>query len=414
MSKEQKNIIVPKLRFPEFRDDGNWQEKVLVDIADKIQDGTHFSPQKFYQSGFLYITSKNVKDGYIELSNAQFISKEDHEEIYKRCDVKKGDVLLTKDGTIGQCCVNELTEQFSLLSSVAFIRLKPNFSNYFLYHLFVSPTGQKEIESQIAGQALTRITLTKINNFHFYFPSFQEQQKIADCLSSLDDLITAENQKLEALQVHRKGLMQQLFPAEGESVPKRRFKEFEGSGEWELASLCGNDIAMFVNEKMLLEELMLESYVSTENMLPDYAGVIISSKLPASGSVTRFKSGDVLLSNIRPYLKKVWFADIDGGASNDVVVIRAGSKINASFLSVHLKNDSFINYIMKGAEGVKMPRGDKDLIKEYPITFPKKEEQQKIAHCLSSVDELITEQAEKIEELKRHKKGLMQGLFPVV
>lgn len=208
----QEGEKVPKYRFEEFEKDGEWVEHRLEDISIKIQDGTHFSPKSSDQGDFLYITSKNVKDGYIELSTAQFISKEDHENIYKRCDVKLGDVLLTKDGTIGQACVNEMTIPFSLLSSVAFIRLKSSFSNYFLYHLLISHIGQKEIESQIAGQALKRITLTKINNFCFSFPKIKEQQKIASCLSSLDALITAQAEKIEQLKLHKKGLMQGLFP----------------------------------------------------------------------------------------------------------------------------------------------------------------------------------------------------------
>lgn len=208
----QEGEKVPKYRFKEFEKEGEWVEKKLEDISIKIQDGTHFSPETFDKGDFLYITSKNVKNGYLDLSNSQFISKENHEAIYKRCDVKEGDILLTKDGTIGQSCVNNLTIPFSLLSSVAFIRLKSNFSNYFLYHLFVSPIGQSKIESQIAGQALKRITLSKINNFNFLFPSLKEQKKIASCLSSLDELIMAETEKIGLLKLHKKGLMQGLFP----------------------------------------------------------------------------------------------------------------------------------------------------------------------------------------------------------
>ncbi|MDO9140973.1 MAG: restriction endonuclease subunit S, partial [Methylobacter sp.] len=199
----------PKIRFKGFS--GEWEEKGLEEISVKIQDGTHFSPKSFDTEDFLYITSKNVKNGYIELSKAQFISKEEHDNIYKRCDVKQGDVLLTKDGTIGQACVNELSIPFSLLSSVAFIRLNPNFSNYFLYHLLVSQIGQKEIESQIAGQALKRITLTKINNFSFDFPSHQEQQKIASCLSALDALITQHQAQLKKLSNIKQACLEKMF-----------------------------------------------------------------------------------------------------------------------------------------------------------------------------------------------------------
>lgn len=195
-------------------------------------------------------------------------------------------------------------------------------------------------------------------------------------------------------------------------VPKLRFPEFRDAGEWEASALGEKGISIFVKERIPVEELKLSIYVSTENLLPDYAGVTTASKLPPNGSCTRFKKGDVLISNIRPYLKKVWAANIDGASSNDVIAIRAESKISPSFLTFLLKNDEFINYIMKGVKGVKMPRGDISLMKEYPVAFPNIEEQQKIADCLSSIDDLITEQSQKVEVLKKHKKGLMQQLFP--
>jgi type I restriction enzyme S subunit len=222
---KQRNI--PELRFPEF--EGEWEKKKLGEVAEKITDGTHFSPKSFDHGEFLYITSKNVKDGYMELSNAQYISYEDHTNIYKRCDVKKGDILLTKDGTIGQSCINELEIEFSLLSSVAFIRTLSNYSNYFIYQLIVSDIGQREIESQIAGQALRRITLQKINNFEFHFPSLPEQSKIATFLTAVDEKLQALKKKKSLLEVYKKGVMQKLFSQE------LRFKREDGKkfGDWE-------------------------------------------------------------------------------------------------------------------------------------------------------------------------------------
>jgi type I restriction enzyme S subunit len=195
-------------------------------------------------------------------------------------------------------------------------------------------------------------------------------------------------------------------------TPKVRFPEFRDAGDWEEKTLGDKEIALFVKEKMPFEKLTLESYISTENLLPDYAGTTTASKLPPSGSFTKFKSGDILISNIRPYLKKVWVADKVGAASNDVIVIRGGAAVSETFLSFLLKNDSFINYVMEGAKGLKMPRGDKSLMEEYRIVFPNKPEQQKIASTLTSLDDLITAQSEKIKALQAHKKGLMQQLFP--
>jgi type I restriction enzyme, S subunit len=193
-------------------------------------------------------------------------------------------------------------------------------------------------------------------------------------------------------------------------VPKLRFPEFHGAEGWD-ADALGN-VADFVNEKILLERVALENYVSTENILQEYGGVARASKLPITGSVTRYRPNDTLVSNIRPYLKKVWVADKEGGASNDVIVIRAKQRLLTHYFSCLLKNDAFIDYVMTGAKGVKMPRGDVGSMKAYPTFYPSKPEQQKIAECLSSMDELMAAQARKVDALKTHKKGLMQELFP--
>lgn len=195
-----------------------------------------------------------------------------------------------------------------------------------------------------------------------------------------------------------------------ELTPRLRFPEFREAAGWQEA-LLGN-VARLVNDRIRISEVPLDHYVSTENLLPDYAGVGSASKLPEIDSVIQYQAGDVLVSNIRPYLKKVWYSNRSGGASNDVLVIRARDSLLSDYLSYLLRNDAFIAFVMSGAKGVKMPRGDIATIKGYPLAYPSPAEQQKIADCLSSVDELITAQTQKLEALKTHKKGLMQNLFP--
>ncbi|MCC6922037.1 MAG: restriction endonuclease subunit S [Nitrosomonas sp.] len=207
---------LPKLRFPEFRDAREWEEKRLGDVCEKIMDGTHFSPKSKFGPR-LYLTSKNIQNGAIDLSNTSYISEEEHRQIYERCSVKKNDVLLTKDGAnTGNCALNNLDFEFSLLSSVAVLRGNPlHLDQKFLYQLVLADRTQKAIRESMSGQAITRITLEKIGNYSIPITSIAEQQKIADCLSSIDDLITAQTKKLATLKAHKKGLMQQLFPSLG-------------------------------------------------------------------------------------------------------------------------------------------------------------------------------------------------------
>ncbi len=191
-------------------------------------------------------------------------------------------------------------------------------------------------------------------------------------------------------------------------VPRLRFPEFDGT----LSALPLAAVADFASEKISVEEITSEQYVSTENLLPDFGGMNPAVKLPSVSSVTSFRPNDILVSNIRPYLRKVWQANICGGASNDVLVVRPTERIGADYLAAILRSDLFIDYVMRGAKGVKMPRGEISMIQEFPVPCPNADEQQKIADCLSSLDELITAETQKLDALKTHKKGLMQQLFP--
>lgn len=193
-------------------------------------------------------------------------------------------------------------------------------------------------------------------------------------------------------------------------VPRLRFPEFRDLGEWN-ASLLG-DVADFVDERVALAVVSTANFVSTENLLPDYGGVVLASKLPTISSVGRYRAGDVLVSNIRPYLKKVWHADRDGGASHDVIVLRAKGALLRGFLASALRSDGFLSHVMLGARGLKMPRGDVAFMRQYLISHPNAIEQQKISDVLASLDEVIAGHSRKIEALRAFRIGLMRQMFP--
>ena len=188
------------------------------------------------------------------------------------------------------------------------------------------------------------------------------------------------------------------------NVPNLRFPEFQG--EWEKCKL--GDISEFSKDRLNSKGLSCDNYVATENMLQDYQGIVAASNIPSSTNVIKFSKGDVLLSNIRPYLKKVWYADRDGGCSADVLVFKALSACIPDFLHYVIANDRFINFAMSGAKGVKMPRGDKEQMKTYEIGLPSIEEQKKIAKLLSLLDERITTQNKIIDKLQSLIKGIAQ------
>ena len=166
----------------------------------------------------------------------------------------------------------------------------------------------------------------------------------------------------------------------------------------------------FVKERISTDKLTLANYVSTENMKSDFGGINPAISIPNNTNVIHYKKGDVLLSNIRPYLRKVWAANSDGGCSTDVFVFRAKS-ISPSFLHYIMANDTFINYVMSGAKGVKMPRGDKEQMLKYVFSIPRIEEQYKISRLLHLLDDRIATQNKIIEDLKKLKSAICEKLF---
>lgn len=151
------------------------------------------------------------------------------------------------------------------------------------------------------------------------------------------------------------------------------------------------DVCTYASAKVSVSEVSEDNYISTENMLPNKSGVTKSSGLPTVGSVTKYSAGNVLVSNIRPYFRKIWYADRDGGCSNDVLVfdINDSKALDSKFLFYCLSNDVFFDYVMAGSKGTKMPRGDKGAIMKYPVPLPPLPEQKAIAATLSALDDMI-------------------------
>ena len=167
----------------------------------------------------------------------------------------------------------------------------------------------------------------------------------------------------------------------------------------------------FSTTRVSSSELNEDSYVSTENMLQDFQGIVEAKSVPEEVNVISFSCGDILISNIRPYLKRVWRATFNGGCSSDVFVLQANDNIESDYLHYVVANDKFINFVMSGAKGVKMPRGDKSQMKTYSLSLPQLQEQHKIARLLSLLDERIATQNKIIEDLKKLKCAIVEKVY---
>jgi type I restriction enzyme S subunit len=256
-------------------------------------------------------------------------------------------------------------------------------------------------------------------------PKILEQQKIASCLSSLDLVITAHSNKLETLKTYKKGLVQNLLPKQGEKKPKIRFREFEKDGEWEYSEI-ENYIDFFSGIAFKSEEIS-----DNHTGVPILRGInITEGSVRHSKEIDKFYLGNI--ENLKNYLIKEndIVIGMDGSKVGKNVAlirkedessiliqrvarIRANNKTYYKYIYQHFISESFRNYVDRVNTSSGIPHISSQQIKSFKIAFPPKmEEQRRIAETLTSLDDLIKEHVNKIELLKSHKKGLMQGLFP--
>lgn len=189
---------------------------------------------------------------------------------------------------------------------------------------------------------------------------------------------------------------------------KQKFKQTEIGmipEDWGVKEL--NEVASYITEKINLDDMNITNFISTENMLPEKRGIILSSSLPKVGKVTQFKEGDILFSNIRTYFKKLWLAKFSGGCSNDVLVIRKKSVMNNKYLYYYLSQDKFLDFTVLTSKGTKMPRGDKTSIMSYEVNIPPIYEQSAIAKILSDIDSKI----ELNQQMNKTLEAVGQAIF---
>lgn len=423
--RDKKPGLVPRLRFPEFREAGEWEVKPLSAIARITQGGTPSTTIPEYWGGDIqWLTPAEMgKDVNPYISKtARTITNEG----LRNCSselLPPGSVILSTRAPIGHLAINSVP--MAINQGCRGIVVQPKFIAKFVY--FSLDYFRARLERLGAGNTFKELSGSALKSFTITIPQEKEQQKIADCLSSLDEKITAETQKLDALKTHKKGLMQQLFPAEGETVPRLRFPEFREAGEWEeheigsLSIKVGSGITPLGGDKNYKTEGRI--FVRSQNigwgelLLEDV--VFIDEEIHATFGATEIKEFDVLLNITGASIGRSAVADsrIAGGNVNQhVCIIRVVlDKLNPFFLNQFLISGRGQKQIDSFQAGGNRQGLNFSQIRSLKIPIPPiRSEQQKIADFLTSLDDLIAAQAQKIELLKRHKKGLMQQLFPVL
>mgnify|MGYP002530769850 CR=1 FL=1 len=340
----------------------NWMTTTINDVCSLVTDGAHNSP-KSVEKGRYMASVKDFTEFGFDFSNCRRISEEDYERLRKQgCVPEKDDILVGKDGAryFEDIVIYKQDEQPALLSSIAILRAdRKKIIPEFLYYTLKTPAVKKNVRDNYgSGSAIPRIVLKDFKRMPFSFPSVDEQRKITAICSAIDSKIQVNN----AINKNLSDLLQAIYQ-----------KQF---GEVSLGANRGilSDICSYSKEKVAVSELNVNTYFSTENMLPEKAGSTKATSLPTTLQTTACRKGDTLISNIRPYFKKIVYCEDMCGCSTDVLCFTPVQSQYAAYLFSTLYTDKFFAFMVAGSKGTKMPRGDKQQIMTYPVILPAENE----------------------------------------
>ncbi|OVE50016.1 restriction endonuclease subunit S [Chromobacterium violaceum] len=422
-----KPTLVPKLRFPEFRETQAWSERRLIDTVDRSVKwgfiggpfGSNLKSSDYVPSGVRIIQLQNIGDGEFHNEYQIFTTEEKADELLSN-NIFPGEIIMSKMGDpVGRAClIPEGHDRYVMCSDGIRLVVNPReHDKYFIYSLINSPLFRTVVEKTATGSTRKRIGLDELKSLPMRLPKKAEQQKIAECLSSVDELIAAQARKVDALKTHKKGLMQRLFPREGETQPRLRFPEFQNAGEWEpdtLESLCTAKISYgivqagphvpngmpYIKSTDLNSELCLTKLARTS----DSIALKYQRSEVMPGDIVFSLRGNIGATQIVP--RDIPVANLTQGTA------RIRPKGSVEFYIQALQSPAIRNRIISVSKGSTIQEISLETLRKVKLPHPKIDEQRCIAACLTRLDALITAEDQKLEALKTHKKGLMQQLFP--
>ena len=329
----------------------DWKTVTLGDICTRVcSGGTPKSNVEEYYNGDIpwlntgevdfnriYETERSISQLGFDNSSAKWVEPDTIVvAMYGATAGKIG--IIKRRMTTNQACCN--------------LTINPLLADYNYVYYFLK-TKYDYLLSLANGGAQQNLNAGIIKQLEIPLPVLETQKRIAQILSSLDDKIEVNNQ----INRNLKEQMQAIY------------KEFADNSKNKVPL---HDLCSYANEKILVSNLNANNYFSTENILPNKAGAVDASALPTCSMTTKVQPGDILVSNIRPYFKKILFCVTHGGCSPDVLCFRPHNPSYSSYLYCSLYSDTFFDYMMSGAKGTKMPRGDKNHIMSYLISMPDK------------------------------------------
>lgn len=408
MSKK-KNKFIPELRFPEFKNEGEWEYVYGDELFEPISNKDHNSD--------LPILAITQEQGAVprDMINYHVSVTEKSIESYKVVEI--GDFIISLRSFQGGI---EYSNYLGLCSPAYIVlRKKEDVINDFYRHYFKSYPFIQDLNKNLEGiRDGKMISYKQFSEILIPKPKIKEQVKIAACLSSLDEVISAYNEKLDLLKDHKKGLMQNLFPQVGEKMPKYRFPEFVNNGEWlekDLGEIA--KLKTIKNKDNVVTRVLTNSAANGIVDQRDFFDreIVTESNLEGYYIV---ENGDFVynprISTVAP-VGPISVNKTGIGVMSPLYTVFRFNTDNIDFFEQYFKTDLWYSSLRSiSNSGARHDRMNISLNAFFhlPLLSPNSEEQQKIVSCLSALDELILAQAEKLELLKQHKIGLIQDLFP--
>lgn len=398
MSDREKTPLVPKLRFPEFLTTTGWALKKLEGVCE-VNPASSTLPKNF-----VYIDLESVEAG--KLTNRKIVSRDEAPSRAQR-SLQYGDVIFQIVRPYQRNNFHfKISDDFDYVASTGYAQLRANESSEFLFQAIHVDDFVDRVIAKCTGSSYPAINSSDLAEVSLAKPKLEEQKKIADCLGSLDQLIAAQAQKVDALKTHKNGLMQQLFPRKGETQPSLRFPEFfRDAAKWDSKKLR-NIAENLDNRRIPITSSDRESgdipYYGASGIVDYVADFIFDEDLlcvSEDGANLTARTYPIAF----PISGKTW-------VNNHAHVLRFQNACTQKFVEVYLnaiKLDDFIT-------GMAQPKLNRGMLDRIPIPVPAIAEQQRIADCLTSLDELIATAAQELDILKTHKRCLMQQLFPSV
>lgn len=419
-SEDGKPALTPKLRFPEFREVEGWEYIQLGNLLMSSPDyGVNAAAVPYSNQLPKYLRITDISEDGLYLNDKMVSVDLEPTDVNYLDD---GDIVLARTGASVGKSYRYRKEDGELVFAGFLIRVNPDESRLVSCYLAnYLTTGQYwdwvAVTSARSGQP--GINSTEYSQLAIPLPpDIPEQQKIADCLSSVGEVIAAQAQKLDTLKTHKKGLMQQLFPREGETQPRLRFPEFQDAGEWETVMLgsiakftsggtpAKNEASYWNGSIPWISASSMHSHLVEDSKLRVTASAIGNgTRIAKKGSILILVRGSMLFKRVPIclVLKDVAF-------NQDVKSISLKDDIDTVFLLYQLI--AFESRFSINRTGIGAGKIDTEDLKSLDLFVPSPAEQQRIASCLTSLNDLIIALTQKLESLKTHKKGLMQQLFP--